>query len=199
MWRVFLLFAVLLLVPAAGVVASVIVTVDQQNLVSDTSSGPGIVTGRYFGQSFTPTLTGIDAVELLMVTSGSSSTVFIELLAGSGTVGAAIASTGSVTIINTTFEMVHFDFPSTVPLIPSSTYTFAFNYASGDAPLHQYSSLNPYAGGMAFDEGNLSRPEYDFVFSEGLHGVIPEPSTLVIWSLLGICGIGIGWRRRRKA
>ena len=30
---------------------------------------------------------------------------------------------------------------------------------------------------------------------------IPEPSTLAIWSLLALCGIGIGigWRRRRKA
>ena len=28
---------------------------------------------------------------------------------------------------------------------------------------------------------------------------IPEPSTLAIWSLLALCGIGIGWYRRRKA
>jgi putative pyrroloquinoline-quinone binding quinoprotein len=30
-------------------------------------------------------------------------------------------------------------------------------------------------------------------------GVIPEPSTLAIWGVLTLCGIGIGWRRRRKA
>ncbi len=30
-------------------------------------------------------------------------------------------------------------------------------------------------------------------------GVIPEPSTLVIWSLLGVLGLTFGWRRRRKA
>ena len=28
---------------------------------------------------------------------------------------------------------------------------------------------------------------------------IPEPSTLAIWSLLGLCSIAIGWRLRRKA
>ncbi len=28
---------------------------------------------------------------------------------------------------------------------------------------------------------------------------IPEPSTLVIWSLLGLLGITVGWYRRRKA
>ena len=28
---------------------------------------------------------------------------------------------------------------------------------------------------------------------------VPEPSTLAIWSLLALCGIGIDWHRRRKA
>jgi hypothetical protein len=35
--------------------------------------------------------------------------------------------------------------------------------------------------------------------SESFESIIPEPSTLAIWSLLGLCGIGFGWRRRRKA
>jgi hypothetical protein len=26
---------------------------------------------------------------------------------------------------------------------------------------------------------------------------IPEPSTILIWSLLALLGIGVGWRRRR--
>jgi len=28
---------------------------------------------------------------------------------------------------------------------------------------------------------------------------IPEPSTLIIWSLLGVCGMGVGWWRRKRA
>ncbi len=28
--------------------------------------------------------------------------------------------------------------------------------------------------------------------------VIPEPSTIAIWSLLGLVGLGYGWRRKRK-
>jgi hypothetical protein len=28
---------------------------------------------------------------------------------------------------------------------------------------------------------------------------IPEPSTVIIWSLLGGMGIGIGWWRKKKA
>jgi hypothetical protein len=27
--------------------------------------------------------------------------------------------------------------------------------------------------------------------------VVPEPSTLAIWSLLALLGIGVGWRRRK--
>ena len=30
-------------------------------------------------------------------------------------------------------------------------------------------------------------------------GVIPEPTSLIIWSLLGALGITIGWWRRRRA
>ena len=29
-------------------------------------------------------------------------------------------------------------------------------------------------------------------------GSVPEPCTLAIWSLLGVCGMGIGWRRRKQ-
>lgn len=34
------------------------------------------------------------------------------------------------------------------------------------------------------------------VFSEG---AVPEPSTLIIWSLLGGLGLGVGWWRRKRA
>jgi len=29
--------------------------------------------------------------------------------------------------------------------------------------------------------------------------VVPEPGTIVIWSLLAGLGIGLGWRRRKRA
>jgi len=29
--------------------------------------------------------------------------------------------------------------------------------------------------------------------------VIPEPTSLVVWGLLASVGIGVGWRRRRRA
>jgi hypothetical protein len=33
----------------------------------------------------------------------------------------------------------------------------------------------------------------------GGEAVIPEPSTIAIWSLLGLVGLGYGWRKKRKA
>ena len=32
-----------------------------------------------------------------------------------------------------------------------------------------------------------------------IHDIVPEPATLIIWSLLGTLGIAYGWRRRRAA
>ncbi|MFH1919975.1 MAG: PEP-CTERM sorting domain-containing protein [Planctomycetota bacterium] len=63
---------------------------------------------------------------------------------------------------------------------------------------------DPYAGGIGYvDSGGFwwtgfnRRPD-DYAFQlEGT--VIPEPSSLLIWSLIGLSSAGIGWRRRRKA
>jgi hypothetical protein len=53
---------------------------------------------------------------------------------------------------------------------------------------------------VSLDHGS----SYDFVAFDyfqlnGEVGVIPEPSTLIVWSLLGALGIGLAWWRRRRA
>jgi hypothetical protein len=49
--------------------------------------------------------------------------------------------------------------------------------------------------------GNLPNQSEDgiFVTAERVNDLVPEPSTLIIWSLLGGLGIGVGWWRKRKA
>jgi hypothetical protein len=47
--------------------------------------------------------------------------------------------------------------------------------------------------GSAFDRIQLA--EVRFIAND----VIPEPTTLVIWSLLATLGLSFGWRRRRRA
>jgi hypothetical protein len=71
---------------------------------------------------------------------------------------------------------------------------------------HAYMLLSPHIGAGAWDFYS----ENDTVYANNPLGIIerdrigpdnaaPEPCTLAIWSCLGVCGIGIGWRRRRSA
>jgi MYXO-CTERM domain-containing protein len=39
----------------------------------------------------------------------------------------------------------------------------------------------------------------EFYIDEPAPPVIPEPSTLIIWSLLASLGVGLAWWRRRRA
>ena len=169
-----------------------IAIIDQQNLVGPDLTGPNIMVGSSFGQSFTPALGGIDAVELMMRTSGGSSQVRVDLLAGSGTVGAALASS-TRTITNPTTATIHFDFPSRVPLVPGNPYTLRLQYVTGNAPLYVVNITgNPYAGGIAYDVDSVARPDADFVFVEGMH--VPEPATC---ALAAMGSLWACWRRRR--
>jgi hypothetical protein len=57
---------------------------------------------------------------------------------------------------------------------------------------------------ITFASGGITRIEYyassNFALDNMQYSAIPEPSTLVIWSLLGALGLTVGWwRRRRKA
>jgi phospholipase/lecithinase/hemolysin len=97
----------------------------------------------------------------------------------------------------------------------------AFGFEIADAPaVATYLSdvTDPQFGFPAYDylAGDWivdSNPER-FLFWDGTHptgeahqllgdiafrSVIPEPSTIAIWSLLGLVGLGYGWRKRRKA
>jgi len=51
--------------------------------------------------------------------------------------------------------------------------------------------------GAAFDESGDFAPRLIVTSVRSATGVIPEPSTLVVWSLLGGLGMGLGWRRQR--
>lgn len=47
------------------------------------------------------------------------------------------------------------------------------------------------------DNAEFAQNTVDWVAASG-KGVIPEPSTVIIWSLLGALGITFGWYRKRK-
>jgi MYXO-CTERM domain-containing protein len=57
-----------------------------------------------------------------------------------------------------------------------------FTLADGSHSITIFAVENPYGGGSGVLRAS----------------VVPEPSTLIIWSLLGALGIAVGWWRRRR-
>jgi hypothetical protein len=91
--------------------------IDQQNLgPSDSYFGNFPFLGDGVTQGFTPTLSGIDALELSMRTVGTSSSIRIDIFAGDGDGEPLLGSSGTLNISNTVFATKHFDFASRVPL-----------------------------------------------------------------------------------
>lgn len=76
-----------------------------------------------------------------------------------------------------------------------------FNYGTLSAGVGSWSIVDATglgyrfstAGAQIIDDAANSR-----VILTGILAVVPEPSTLLVWSLLAALGIGCGWRRRRK-
>ena len=138
-----------------------------------------------YGQSFTPTLNEIDAVQFAF--NGNAS-VHVQLFAGAGNSGALLASvTQNVNVGCCPF--VEFDFTNPVTLTPGQTYTFWLTTApSMDVLIDQ--SGSSYPGGAAYFSGSTGGST-DLEFVEGLtHSVVstPEPTQL---PLLGFAFLAI--------
>ncbi len=56
---------------------------------------------------------------------------------------------------------------------------------------------NDYYGSVSVTETSSRNPKFGSVHFSEATAAVPEPSTLIIWSLLGLCGIGYGWKRRK--
>ena len=95
--------------------------------------------------------------------------------------------------------------------------TESFNGASWAGVFSTYNSLSSTGsytgsgGGLQFSSqttiGNLDftedlggfSGEFQFVISDGGgNNAVPEPATLAVWSIVGLCGVGFGIRRRMK-
>jgi hypothetical protein len=187
-----LLSCVLSFVAPIAVSAGTINIVDQQNPVGTLDHvGPKI------GQSFTATLTRVDAAEFLLKPFSSSASVRLDLFGNLafGFSGNIVGSSLPVVITNTTLQLIHFDLIAPVTLTPGNQYTFRLVETNGDWFRARYSGDYQYSGGKFFNADGAPFDSLDFVFREGIH--VPEPSSVIL-AAIGLIGLAAwGWRRKR--
>jgi hypothetical protein len=181
--------------------ASPITVIDQQNPGPFTTTNGAGVPPFSFGQSFTPTLNSIDAIEFLI--GGTNATVHVDLLnglVGTDGLGGAVLGTSNSLFVNVTPQATfQFDFPTSLTLIPGQTYVARLTMTSGSGLFMRETLSNAYAGGQFLNEGvpfGLLGGQ-DQVFTEGLvhaQTAVPEPSTVILLAvgLVGLLPIAIG-------
>jgi PEP-CTERM motif len=155
------------------------------------------------GQSFTPTLTGLDFVVLNVVAqSGHGSTppgdYVTEIRVGQGDSGVLLGTSDPVTLAtDMPPTAIEFDFPSVVPLVPGTLFSIVARQVDLD-------DGSNFLVGFTFDAGYPSGSgfggvpgDYDLYFQEGLR-VTPEPTTLVL-SAIGLIGLAFVARKRKRS
>jgi hypothetical protein len=171
---------------------------DQQSSSNDGYYGYGI--GPTYqemlpntGQSFTPSLAGIDFIRLSLadgnLTDGLGSTWFLNLRSTSIT-GPILGTTASVDLPDKFAGATDFFFPSTISLATGTVYFFDVNSADGGAWNIFISNFN-YPGGIAW-ANDIPRNAADYWFREGI--IVPEPSS----AALLFVAMGSVWVLRRR-
>lgn len=177
----------LLLLQTANVPGAPILMVDQHS-VAGTAFGGASVPDFLLGQSFTPSLSGIDAIDLRASILSQPAPMRIALLDGivglDGLQAPVLGVTQTVTVTGTSLQTYHFEFPATIPLVPDRPYVMRFEPIGASSnpqielSVDRVPPIDAYVRGQAL-QGNLPLVHLafrDFVFAEGLH-TIPEPST----------------------
>jgi hypothetical protein len=150
----------ILLSHLGAVNAGIIGTIDQEH----TGPSPAGASNAFFStmvQTFTPTLDGVDAVELKVHTFLRPSTVTINLRLG--VLGPSLGATNAVTLPAffgtdppTPGSYAFFEFPSRIALSPGTVYGLEL-MATDD--VFWFGTNVPYAGGLAFVNSNPSPNE----------------------------------------
>lgn len=133
------------------------------------------------GQTFTPSLTGIDFIRLKFndadLLDGLGATIYLDLRANSLT-GSVLGVTMPVTIGNAFRGVTNFFFPNTIALTPGDMYCFQVFVTGG--PWNVDVASYGYIGGFRYSQGGATGG--DFWFREGLY-VVPEPGATAFGAL----------------
>jgi hypothetical protein len=138
-----------------------------------------------WGQSFTPSLSGIGFIRLALSDGNASSStgavVYVNLIAGS-IGGTVISSTAPVAMPGNFAGFPTFFFPTNIPVTPGTTYYFTPVVQSGGR-WDILSDMYNYTGGSGWNAGSPVLAS-DLWFREGV--VTPEPSSA------GLLSVGVG-------
>jgi len=148
-------------------------------------------------QSFTPALSSIGFVRFKMadVSWGNDrgATVLVNLR-GDAVSGPILSSTDAVTMADGFNGVVHFLFPSQVPLTPGTTYYLEPILGGGSDDWRLEIQEYAYPGGNPFRNGVAAGG--DIWFREGIVAV-PEPTSLLLTAAGLAAAVAGRWRGRR--
>jgi hypothetical protein len=153
------------------------------------------------GQEFTPSLQGLDFVDVRLRGSAVGDTFQIAI--HEGTITAPVLGLSDPAVSSGSFPMneAHFTFSSTVPLVVGNLYVLEIIQGGGysgwgiEIPVSAVVNGQPvdmnYPGGRLIYNG-VQQDSRDLIFREGM--IVPEPGVITL-GLLGVLAFGSMWKR----
>ena len=137
-----------------------------------------------WGDGGTDYSAGFRSTGYIGIQGGGSGWVVPELLQYNVDTWYHVIRTLDCTTNTGTFYVAEVDDNTWQDTLNTATHSIGADYASNYIDRFFIATSNTFGADAYIDEISIR--------------AVPEPSSLAIWSLLALCGIGIGWHRRRK-
>jgi len=176
-------------------------TVDQSQTVSSLFFNLDMTSPA--GQEFRPIFPSLNGIEILLEDAfvGKGPQAKFAVTIHEGSLGGPDIGTSTIVTLATGFirDVVFFDFPTAVPLVPENLYVFGIKELEGATYFIGASSEDLYPRGRAVLNGSPIVPGFfiqDFYFREGSTAV-PEPATVFLLATGCLALFGLGRFTRR--
>ena len=158
------------------------------------------------GQEFTPSLNGLDFVNVNLVPQSATNTGIFEIAIHQGNITAPVLGLSSQVLRpgGATGNNTYFQFPSTVPLTPGDTYVLEVLQIAGNSRWAMEVPGSAVVNGQTIDMnypggrliyGGVPQAAEDMIFQEGVF--VPEPAVSSL-CLLGVLAFGYSKKTQTK-